>query len=572
MSRRWLLRFLVCMCIGGASVIIVAADRPDAKSKTWQRIRRQGFFTVSLDPDNLPYSARDGKLHGFEVELAEALAKRLDLKVKIDWIKARNETNLGKLLEGDCDMVMGLPMDPRLRNDDEPAAERIQYTKPYYRTGYLVFVRKKGPRLKSLKQLKGEQKRRVGVQAGTLADVSLKGRGFQHKRYGSQQAALKALVGGHIDFAYLWSNAVWLAREQKVEVMQSYDLEDGHNMAAAVRRGSEVFRARLNEALAQLVKEKFVKRLLSRYGLPYYPPSKKTSHNMKDPLLPSEGVTLVNSLAFDALPNRAWELQEEVKLKKKKLNPFAGDEQAITEGGELFGQFCAACHGQDGRGGKGPDLTDTRWLHGAEDKDLFRTMRRGVRGTTMKKMSILTSDDMIWKMIAFVRTLARTADDPGWKPYLSGDPIAGKKLFFDDKGKTNCAKCHTVDGDGGKVGPPLSRIAGQRSAKYLMESLVQPSADINPFYEGIEVVTKSGKVIAGIMVNEDNFSVQMRAQENARLLSFFRRDLEEVRKQKKSLMPADLAEHITVKQLHDLFAYVMTLDGLAHKEKKSSGK
>ncbi len=241
-------------------------------------------------------------------------------------------------------------------------------------------------------------------------------------------------------------------------------------------------------------------------------------------------------------------------------NPFTGNEKAIQEGGVLFRQNCVGCHGARGRGGKGPDLTDDRWQHGSRDEDLFRVIRSGVRGTTMKGLTVLVSDEKLWKIIAFVRTLARTADDPEWKPYQQGDPAAGQRLFFDAKGKAHCVKCHAVDGTGGNVGPALSHIAAQRSPRHIMESLVLPSADIDPNFEGVVVTTTSGRVITGLRVNEDNFSIQLREQDTGRLLSFFKHELESVQDQKKSLMPDNLVEQITVKELHDLFAYLMTLD------------
>jgi len=251
--------------------------------------------------------------------------------------------------------------------------------------------------------------------------------------------------------------------------------------------------------------------------------------------------------------------------KPATTNPFTGKESAIQEGGVLFRQNCAGCHGTRGRGGKGPDLTDDHWQHGSRDEDLFRVIRSGVRGTTMKEMTVLVSDEKLWKIIAFVRTLARTAGDPEWQPYQKGDPVAGKKLFFDDKGKANCVKCHAVDGIGGNIGPPLSHIAAQRSPRHIMESLVLPSADIDPNFEGVVVTTARGKVITGLRVNEDNFSIQLREQETGRLLSFFKHELETIQDQKKSLMPDNLVEQITVKELHDLFAYLMTLDGRQRK-------
>lgn len=275
-----------------------ATAGPQAKAKnvkrgdavadqTWQRIQKQGSFTLSLDPDNLPYSSREDALKGIEVELAHALGKQLGLTASIRWLHGAHETSLGSLLDHKCDLVMGLPIDARLRDDDEPAASRIRYTRSYYRTGYLLFVRKNGPRIKSLEEIKGAKSGRLGTQAGTLADFVLKQRGYQRTLHGTQESALKALAEGQIDFAYLWSNAAWLVRPSAkpvVEIVQPYEMEDWRDMAIAVRRGDEELRKHLDNALAQLMQDKVIERLLSRYHLPYYPPGTvKAKPDPKEP-------------------------------------------------------------------------------------------------------------------------------------------------------------------------------------------------------------------------------------------------------------------------------------------------
>ncbi len=92
-----------------------------------------------------------------------------------------------------------------------------------------------------------------------------------------------------------------------------------------------------------------------------------------------------------------------------------------------------------------------------------------------------------------------------------------------------------------------------------MESILQPSKEIPPEFEAVSVATKDGRVITGLRVNETNFSIQLH-EENGRFHSLLKRDLEELKVLKKSLMPENLAEVLTVKELHDLFAYLMTLE------------
>jgi putative heme-binding domain-containing protein len=142
---------------------------------------------------------------------------------------------------------------------------------------------------------------------------------------------------------------------------------------------------------------------------------------------------------------------------------------------------------------------------------------------------------------------------------MAGDPQAGRKLFFTADGKAPCLKCHSVGGDGGRIGPALDRIATRRAPEFIMESIVQPSKDIAPEYEGVIVATKDGRVITGLRVNETNFNIQL-TEENGRFHSFLKRELDEVKVMKKSLMPENLSEVLTVKELHDLFAYLMTLE------------
>ena len=232
---------------------------------------------------------------------------------------------------------------------------------------------------------------------------------------------------------------------------------------------------------------------------------------------------------------------------------------ALQEGKALYRGLCSGCHGGSGRGGKGPNLTDDRWLHGDKDEDIARVIQNGVPKTTMKKLGESLKEEQIAKIIGYVRQLGRAPADQSWQPYLAGDAGLGEPIFFDDKSKAQCSKCHSVNKKGGRVGPALDRIAVRRSPAYIMESILQSSKFIDPLYEAVQVVTDEGKVLKGLRVNESNFSIQFR-EENGRFHSFLKRNLEEFRVLETSLMPDNIAEQLTVKQLHDLFAFLMTLE------------
>ena len=239
---------------------------------------------------------------------------------------------------------------------------------------------------------------------------------------------------------------------------------------------------------------------------------------------------------------------------------YMDDQSSLDEGKSMFRGLCSGCHGGSARGGKGPNLTDDRWLHGdGTDISFASIIVKGVPGTTMKKLGESLKEEQIAKIIAYIRSLAKPAGDSDWKPYFVGDPVAGEQLFLDAKSLFTCNKCHALNGRGGGIGPAMDRIASRRSPQYIMESIVKPSQDIAPRYEQILVLTDGGKSIVGLRINETNFSVQLREQDG-RFHSLNKRDLEEVRTLKTSIMPENVVELLTVKQLHDLFAYLMTLE------------
>src|SRR5262245_13760470 len=64
-------------------------------------------------------------------------------------------------------------------------------------------------------------------------------------------------------------------------------------------------------------------------------------------------------------------------------NPLQGNAQAIDQGLQLFRSSCAACHGLNAKGLRGPDLTTGQFTRGGSDGQLFRTIMQGIPGTDM---------------------------------------------------------------------------------------------------------------------------------------------------------------------------------------------
>ena len=93
------------------------------------------------------------------------------------------------------------------------------------------------------------------------------------------------------------------------------------------------------------------------------------------------------------------------------------DRASGVKGEKIFGQICAGCHGDDARGGVGPNLVAA--IGGLSDWQFFSTVKWGRRGTLMRAQPL--SDLEIWQVEAFIR---QTALDAAVGKKYSGNSIA----------------------------------------------------------------------------------------------------------------------------------------------------
>lgn len=245
-----------------------------AESNSWKRIQEKGELAVSFDPANLPYSSADASRPGFDVQLALELAGELGLKLSLNWIDIHRETAIGQLLSGKCDLAWGAAIEPKAIDDEEELVGRVIYSQPYYGTGYFLVARRASPGVKSLTELQGEKSRRIGAEAGSIADYRLRQQGYLRRLFRTQLSALKALDDGVIDYAYLWGNVGWTLHTSNfgVEFVPDYVPEDHWNIAVAMRRGDAELKQRVDAALEQLVAAGTVAQALTDYHVPYLPP------------------------------------------------------------------------------------------------------------------------------------------------------------------------------------------------------------------------------------------------------------------------------------------------------------
>jgi cytochrome c oxidase cbb3-type subunit 3 len=84
------------------------------------------------------------------------------------------------------------------------------------------------------------------------------------------------------------------------------------------------------------------------------------------------------------------------------------DDARLASGQELYVQKCSPCHGAEGGGGVGPNLTDQYWIHGGDIKDIYRTIKYGVPAKGMIPWESQLSPTQMQDISSFIITLEGT--------------------------------------------------------------------------------------------------------------------------------------------------------------------
>ena len=116
-------------------------------------------------------------------------------------------------------------------------------------------------------------------------------------------------------------------------------------------------------------------------------------------------------------------------------------------------------------------------------------------------------------------------------------PDAGRDVFFG--ARAACSACHTVNGEGGRIGPDLSKIGAIRTGRDLLEAIVFPSASFVRGYEPYLVADRDGRQYTGTLARETVEAIFLHTTEGAEV-RIPRASLEELQQGRVSIMPQGL--------------------------------
>ncbi|MDE0980486.1 MAG: c-type cytochrome [Gammaproteobacteria bacterium] len=224
----------------------------------------------------------------------------------------------------------------------------------------------------------------------------------------------------------------------------------------------------------------------------------------------------------------------------------------INAGLRYFERQCSRCHGFDAKGNDetgAPDLTG-RLARASSDVGIYNIIRTGIPGTAMLPVAADLPDAQVWQLVAYIGSLSTNPANID----LPGSVTGGARLFTD---KGDCNSCHMIDGQGGRLGPDLSRIGEQRSPEELLSDMLNPHTDVAPRWWTMRVTDNNGTVREGLRMNEDSFSLRI-MDEDSNLWSYPKNQIASFERLETSTMPS-YTQTLSDSEVDDLVAYLFSL-------------
>jgi cytochrome c oxidase cbb3-type subunit III len=223
----------------------------------------------------------------------------------------------------------------------------------------------------------------------------------------------------------------------------------------------------------------------------------------------------------------------------------------IATGKQLFSLHCQPCHGPDGDQVQGVNMRRAQFKRVTTDDEIAKIILSGVPGTGMPPTNLPDASRVA--IVAYIRSLHNASAGSA----APGDAARGREIF---EGKGGCLDCHRVAGQGTAKGPDLSDIGSTRNAAQLEKSVLDPNSNILPQERYVRAVTKDGKTVTGMRLNEDTHNVLL-IDQNARLVALSKDDLKEYTLLKTSPMPSYQGK-LSEQEVADVVSYLLSLKGL----------
>ena len=255
----------LCRGLIAASILAIATLGGLAHARPLESIQNRGLLVICANPNALPFASKSGNRHGFELELGEALASQLGVKLEVGWVVFPNQ--LGRV---DCDVVLDAIV------DQASAQERhVKLSKPYQASGVAIALR---PDINGVADFAGLKGRRVGAMVGSVASVSLGQKGLPTIPFTFEDDMIEAVGKGELDAALATPASIGyynlLHKDAPVKLVRAYENEPEFRweIAVGMRKSDDALVAAINQAIDHLLADGTVNRIYASYGIEPAPP------------------------------------------------------------------------------------------------------------------------------------------------------------------------------------------------------------------------------------------------------------------------------------------------------------
>jgi len=150
----------------------------------------------------------------------------------------------------------------------------------------------------------------------------------------------------------------------------------------------------------------------------------------------------------------------------------------------------------------------------------------------------------------------RAALAPYGETLQGGDAAAGRRIFF-DREDVQCLRCHQIGAEGGLVGPPLTKIAEQKTREYLLESILTPNKTIAEGWGQVALQLQNDSIEVGRLEKETDSALTLLLADGQRK-TIAKTDIK-ARKAALSAMPEDIVKQLSRRDLRDLIEFLAGL-------------
>jgi polar amino acid transport system substrate-binding protein len=221
-----------------------------------EKIRSAGVLVVGLDQNNLPFSTAHPEPAGLDYEIAELVAEKLGVALKVYWGYSSHDSYPSKLANKElCDVMLGVMPDDRF-------GSRVAFSKPYYFADYQFVVRSGGD--------SPSPETPLAVERG-LALHGIAGRAVHE--HPSLESILESVAQGKESAGYLsTTRGAWLAEERwpgQLKFIAAESQADRFPICAAVRKSDVELREAIDRALGELAQSGKLAEVFQHWHVPY---------------------------------------------------------------------------------------------------------------------------------------------------------------------------------------------------------------------------------------------------------------------------------------------------------------